>query len=97
MNPELTSYQFNYRRDRMFLVTRDNAWIPMHFFQYTEHFIIMIKRSFRLPSQLLAFVKEEIIEVSENENSLIEYDEFDVTYGDFGHDPYNHIGRRMRT
>ena len=83
-----TKYQEDYDNNRMFLVTRDNAWIPMNLLRYIVH----LRRMYPIIGQKARrmFIKHII------KQGKCSYWRFDVTYGDFGHDPYNHIGRGMK-
>ena len=82
------SYEFDYQKDRRFLVTRDNAWIPMNLLCYIAHLRRIYPQAD--PKDRQAFIKHTIF------SGKLFYTKFDVQYGDFGHDPYNHIGRGMK-
>ena len=83
-----TLYKFNYQHDRVFLVTRDKAWIPMNLLRYITHLRILYTNNNYKSRRM--FIKHII------KKGKFSYTHFDVTFGDFGHDPYNHIGRGMK-
>jgi len=82
------SYQVDYQRDRMFLVTRDNAFVPMSTLEYVTH-------TNKLQKHLSYSSRGTNIHILIR-SGYQHFKKFTARYGDFGHDPYNHIGRRMR-
>ena len=88
MSKILTRYQQDYIKDRLFLVTRDNAWIPMDVLRYIVHLRRLYKKAnFKARRMLLEYTIRK---------TKVKFSNFNVTHGDFGHDPYNHIGRGMK-
>ena len=85
---EKTKYEEDYDNNRMFLVTRDNAWIPMNLLRYIVH----LRRIFpNTNDKGRRFILKTTIR-----RMSFSFKKFNVQYGDFGHDPYNHIGRGMK-